>query len=148
MAVSRMIGTRSNKMDSKGRVAVPAKWRDQLGEDIVLTPGSENCIYVYSTESFDAMCAAIENAPAMSNPEVRQTMRKLLGESDEMTLDKQGRILINTDLRKYADLKDDDDILFKGVGDHLEIWDRETWEKYDAGFSIAEGSKSFASLGL
>lgn len=148
MAGRGLIGTRSNKMDNKGRVAVPAKWRDQLGEEIVVTPGAENCLYVYSSESFDAMLAAIENTPFLSNADIRQTKRKVFSESEEMTLDKQGRILLTMEHRKYADLQDDSEVLFKGVGDHLEIWKPEKWEEYDAGFSIAEGSKAFAPLGL
>lgn len=148
MAGRGMIGTKSNRMDGKGRVAVPAKWRDQLGDEIVVTPGAENCLYVYSSDKFDAMLETIENAPVMSDRDVRQTLRKLLGDSEEMKLDKQGRILLTNEHRRYADLMDEQDVLFKGVGDHLEIWKPEKWEEYDKDFSLAEGSKAFAPMGL
>lgn len=148
MGSLRMIGTRSNKMDAKGRVAIPAKWRDQLGDDVIITIGAEGCLYVYREEDFDALADKLAVNPFYSDEDVRKMKRNMLGNGEELTLDKQGRVLLTPEHRKYAGLEGEMDVTVKGVGDHLEIWNPDNWEAYNEGFDMSQSSKALASSGM
>ena len=148
MGSKRMLGTRINRLDAKGRMAIPAKWREQLGEEVVVTAGMESCLFVYRTDDFDELADKIEDAPFLSDESARYFQRKMLSDAEELSLDKQGRILLTPEHRKYAQLESEMDVVVKGVGNHLEIWNAAIWEKYENEGSYSESGKALREQGL
>lgn len=122
-----LLGTYSPRLDEKGRLILPAKYRDELAEGLVLTRGQERCIYVFSQKEFEKVHDQMREAP-ISSRQSRDYLRVFLsGASDEVP-DKQGRVTIPQNLRKYAGL--DRDLAVIGVGTRAEIWDAQAWEDY------------------
>lgn len=122
-----LLGTYSPRLDEKGRLILPAKYRDELAEGLVLTRGQERCIYVFSQKEFERVHEQMREAP-ISSRQSRDYLRVFLsGASDEVP-DKQGRVTIPQNLRKYAGLERDLAVI--GVGTRAEIWDAQAWEDY------------------
>jgi MraZ protein len=127
VVVPVLLGTYSPRLDEKGRLILPAKYRDELAEGLVLTRGQERCIYVFSQKEFERVHEQMREAP-ISSRQSRDYLRVFLsGASDEVP-DKQGRVTIPQNLRKYAGL--DRDLAVIGVGTRAEIWDAQAWEDY------------------
>lgn len=110
----------SHTIDSKGRMILPAKFREELGEKFILSPGLDACLMIYPRDRWEAMTEKLQKLPS-TKAGVRQLRRFLIGKSTEMECDRQGRILIPSHLRAYAHLTKDAQIV--GVGDTIEIWD-------------------------
>ncbi|MDQ4500797.1 division/cell wall cluster transcriptional repressor MraZ [Sinomonas sp. ASV322] len=122
-----LLGTHSPRLDEKGRLILPAKYRDELADGLVLTRGQERCLYVFSQKEFERIHEQMREAP-ISSRQSRDYLRVFLsGASDEVP-DKQGRVTIPLNLRKYAGL--DRDLAVIGVGTRAEIWDAQAWEDY------------------
>ncbi len=122
-----LLGTHTPKLDDKGRVILPARFREDLAGGIVVTRGQERCLYVYSTTEFESVHERIRQAP-LSNKQARDFLRMFLsGASAEMP-DSQNRITIPAHLRTYAGLEKD--LVVTGVGAHAEIWDAAAWNDY------------------
>lgn len=121
------LGTYSPKLDEKGRLILPAKFRDELAEGVVLTRGQERCIYVFSNREFEGFHAQIRQAPVTSK-QARDYLRLLLSGAHAETPDKQGRITIPAQLRAYAGL--DRELAVIGAGTRAEIWDAAAWNTY------------------
>ncbi len=123
-----LIGNFSSKLDKeKGRTALPKKFRQLLGKKIVVTVGYENSLTIIGASSWQKVVGDIVDRPFISGP-VRETHRFLLGSAFEVELDAQGRFIIPPNLRSYAKLSEN--IVFIGVGNRVEIWDQESWEKH------------------
>lgn len=121
------LGTYSPKLDDKGRLILPAKFRDELAEGLVLTRGQERCLYVFTIEEFQRIHEQLRSAP-ISSKQSRDYIRVFLsGASDEVP-DKQGRVTIPLNLRQYAGL--DREVTVIGAGSRAEIWDSQVWEEY------------------
>ena len=121
------LGTHSPRLDEKGRLILPAKFRDELSEGLVLTRGQERCIYVFSQREFVKVHEQMREAP-ISSRQSRDYIRVLLsGASDEVP-DKQGRVTIPPMLRTYAGL--DRELAVIGAGSRAEIWDATAWNDY------------------
>jgi MraZ protein len=124
---SMLLGTHAPKLDEKGRVILPAKFRDDLSSGLVLTRGQDRCLYVFSSKEFEAINETIRQAPITSK-QARDYLRIFLsGASDEIP-DKQGRVTIPPALRTYAALGKD--LVVIGVGSRAEIWDASAWADY------------------
>ncbi|PZU39870.1 MAG: cell division/cell wall cluster transcriptional repressor MraZ [Microbacterium sp.] len=122
-----LLGTYTPKLDDKGRVILPAKFREDLAGGIVVTRGQERCLYVFSTAEFQRVTERIREAP-LSNKQARDFMRMFLsGASDEMP-DSQNRITVPQSLRAYAGLTKE--LVVTGVGAHAEIWNADAWNAY------------------
>ncbi|WP_166983860.1 division/cell wall cluster transcriptional repressor MraZ [Paramicrobacterium fandaimingii] len=121
------LGTYSPKLDDKGRIILPAKFRDELAGGVVMTRGQENCVYVFSTREFEEMHEKIRQAPVTSK-QARDYLRVFLSGASPETPDKQNRITIPHNLRSYAGL--DRELTVIGAGSRAEIWDSEAWETY------------------
>jgi len=121
------LGTHSPKMDDKGRVILPARFRDELESGLVVTRGQENCLYVFSAREFEAMHEKIRQAPVTSKT-ARDFLRVFLSGASSETPDKQNRITIPSNLRTYAGL--DRDLTVIGAGNRVEIWDSAKWDAY------------------
>lgn len=124
------LGTHTPRLDDKGRLILPAKFRERLAPGLVVTRGQEHCLYVFPMDEFVKVADDLRSAP-MTSKAVRDYLRVFLsGASDEIP-DKQGRITIPGALRQYAGL--DRELTVIGAGSRLEIWDTAAWETYLAG---------------
>ncbi|HTL39930.1 MAG TPA: division/cell wall cluster transcriptional repressor MraZ [Pseudolysinimonas sp.] len=136
-----LLGTFLPKLDDKGRVILPAKFRDEFAAGLVMTRGQEGCVYVYSQREFEALHARMaEQAPRLGK-QGRDYLRMFLSGAAQEIPDKQARVTIPAMLREYAGL--DRDLTVIGAGTRAEIWDTATWNSYsaqaEAGFSDADG---------
>lgn len=130
------LGTHAPRLDDKGRLILPAKFREELAAGIVLTRGQERCLYAFPMREFEDMHSRLRQAPVTSK-QARDYLRVFLsGASDEVP-DKQGRITIPSALRQYAGLTRDLAVI--GAGTRIEIWDAGAWETY-----LAEQEQAFA----
>lgn len=121
------LGTHTPRLDEKGRLILPAKFREELANGLVLTRGQERCIYIFSQREFEQVHEQMRAAP-ISSRQTRDYIRVFLsGASDEMP-DKQGRITIPSTLRAYAGL--DRELAVIGAGNRAEIWDLAAWNSY------------------
>lgn len=109
----------AHTIDTKGRMILPAKFREELGEHFIVSPGLDTCLTIYPRSRWEAMAEKLQQLPS-TRAGVRQLRRFLIGKSTEAECDKQGRILIPAHLRSYAKLSKDARIV--GVGDTIEIW--------------------------
>lgn len=122
-----LLGTHSPKLDDKGRVILPAKFREDLAGGVVITRGQERCLYVFSNAEFESVHERIRQAP-LSNKQARDFLRMFLsGASAEMP-DSQNRITIPPALRAYAGLEKE--LVVTGVGAHAEIWNASAWNDF------------------
>ncbi len=120
-----LLGEFNHSIDEKGRLIIPAKLRDDLGENFVICNGLEGCLFVYSREEWNKFVTELEALPRMSK-DARIYKRYFFGSASEGTFDKQGRVLVPPPLRKTANLEKD--VVLVGVQDHVEIWDKARWE--------------------
>jgi len=130
------LGTYTPRLDEKSRLILPAKFREELAEGLVLTRGQERCVYVFSAREFERVHEQMRSAP-LSSRQARDYIRVFLsGASDEVP-DKQGRVTVPAPLRQYAGL--DRDVTVIGAGTRVEIWDSESWNTY-----LAEQEAAFS----
>ena len=122
-----LMGQYEHTIDAKGRVIIPAKFREELGEKFVLTKGLDNCLFVYSLEEWKNIEAKLKTLP-LTKKDARAFTRFFLAGAVECEIDKQGRILIPANLREHA--KIEKDVIFIGVSTRVEIWSKEVWEEY------------------
>jgi MraZ protein len=121
------LGTHHPRLDDKGRLFLPAKFRELLAGGIVITKGQEHCLFVFPREEFLRVTAAMREAP-LSNKDARDYIRVFLsGASDEVP-DRQGRITVPAPLREYAGLAKECVVI--GTGSRVEIWDATAWSEY------------------
>ena len=118
----------SHTIDTKGRLIIPAKMREQLGDACVITRGFDNCLAVYTLEAFEKMREGMAKLSATKSS-VRALKRLFFGSAAELDFDKQGRVLVPGSLRKFAGLEKE--VVVVGTSDHVEIWSRERWDTYN-----------------
>jgi MraZ protein len=133
-----LLGTHAPKLDEKGRVILPAKFREELQGGLVVTRGQDRCLYVFSTAEFDLVHDKIRQAPVTS-AEARNYLRVFLSGASSEQPDKQGRITIPATLREYAELGKD--LVVIGVGTRAEIWDAKAWNDY-----LAKQESAFSNV--
>ena len=120
------MGEYNHTIDPKGRVIIPAKFRDSLGEQFVVTQGLDGCLFVYDDIEWRAFEEKLKTLP-ITNKEARAFVRFFLAGAADVEVDKQGRILLPAVLRDHAKLIKD--VVFVGVGSRVEIWSKENWEE-------------------
>lgn len=134
------LGTYTPKLDDKGRLTLPAKFRDELAGGLMVTKGQDHSLAVYPREEFAAR-ARKAAAVSRTNPEARAFIRNLAASADEQRPDAQGRIKLSQAHREYAGLEKECVVI--GSVDFLEIWDAQSWKSYqeetEAAFSAADG---------
>jgi MraZ protein len=132
------LGTHAPRLDDKGRLFLPAKFRDELADGLVITRGQERCLYVFPMAEFLRVAESLRAAP-MTMKGVRDYLRVFTsGASDEVP-DRQGRVTVPPALRQYAGLERDCAVI--GAGTRVEIWDWQAWETY-----LAAQEQTFADL--
>ena len=132
------LGTYTPRLDTKGRIILPAKFRDELSAGLVLTRGQERCLYVFPVAEFERIHETMRSSP-LPGRQARDFMRRFLsGASDEVP-DKPGRVTHPPVLREYAGLSQELTVI--GSGSRAEIWDSKAWEEY-----MTQTEAEFASL--
>ena len=136
-----------NTIDSKGRIIIPAKFREELGEKFVVTKGLDNCLYGYSLEEWSNFEKKVKELP-QTDKYVRTFTRFFFSGATECELDKQGRVLIPSNLREYAKLEKN--VYTVGVSSRFEIWSKDTWEQYisEENIDTDEIASKMALLGI
>lgn len=130
------LGTHTPRLDDKGRLFLPAKFRDRLASGVVITRGQERCLYIFPVDEFVRVAETMRSAPVTSKV-VRDYLRVFLsGASDEVP-DKQGRVTVPANLRQYAGLSRECTVI--GAGSRVEIWDTAAWDTY-----LASTEQAFA----
>ncbi len=135
----------NHTVDTKGRLIVPSKFREQLGDEFVVTKGMDGCLFVYDPTDWSAFEQKLTSLPLI-NKEARQFTRFFLAGAAQVEVDKQGRILLPANLRQFAGLEKD--VVLVGVGSRIEIWSRENWENMDADSDMDDIAATMESLGL
>lgn len=122
------LGRFEHSVDTKGRVAVPARFRDRLSGELILTRGNDRCLYLFTQEAFEPLAARLEALPT-GDADARNMRRAVFSAAEPVELDKQGRVIIPDHLRQYASIQSDVAII--GVGSYVEIWDTTSWQALD-----------------
>jgi MraZ protein len=128
------LGTHTPKLDDKGRLFLPARFRDELAEGVVITKGQERCLYVFKRADFEDQAAKLQTAPITAKA-ARDFGRVLFAGAVDDAPDKQGRVTVPGPLRSYAGLTKDCVVI--GANTRLEIWDAATWASYEAEQDVA-----------
>lgn len=139
------MGEYNHTVDTKGRLIVPSKFREQLGDEFVVTKGMDGCLFVYANDDWNAFEQKLTSLPLI-NKEARKFARFFLAGAASVEVDKQGRILLPTNLRQFAGLEKD--VVLVGVGSRIEIWSLENWENMDADSDMDDIAGTMESLGL
>lgn len=121
------MGEYQHNVDDKGRIIIPAKFRELLGTSFVATRGLDSCLFVYPMEEWAIMEQKLKSLPLMKS-DARAFSRFFFSGATECQWDKQGRVTLPANLREYAKL--DKDCVILGVSNRVEIWNKELWEQY------------------
>lgn len=119
------LGRHNHNLDAKGRLALPARFRDKLAEGVVVTRGFDPCLLVYPLDAWMPLAERVAEL-SISDPDVRRLRRMLFADAVDAQLDGQGRVLIPSELRAYASIEREAVVV--GVHTFIEIWTPETWE--------------------
>ena len=140
-----LMGTYNHSVDPKGRVIIPAKLREELGDVFVISRGLDDCLFLFPTREWQRFEAKLQTLP-LTSKDARKFVRYFLAGAAEVELDKQGRALIPQNLRDAAGLEKD--VVLCGVGSRVELWDKETWEKASSYDDVNELAERMAELGI
>lgn len=125
-----LIGEYKHTLDDKKRLAIPAKWRQEIGRKVVITPGLDNCLFIYTLKEWQRVAEKLGSL-SMLRSDTRRFNRFMLGGAAESDVDSMGRILVPDHLKQFAGLGSR--TVIAGIHNRLEIWDEARWEKYKAG---------------
>ena len=142
-----LIGEYEHSLDVKGRLIMPAKLREDMGEKFIITKGLDGCLFGFSQNEWTNFEEKLKTLP-LTNKNARDFVRFFLSGAMECEIDKQGRFLIASNLREYANMEKD--VVIIGVGTRLEIWNREKWKNYnsDENISADEIAENMTMLGI
>ncbi|WP_129596453.1 division/cell wall cluster transcriptional repressor MraZ [Anaerophilus nitritogenes] len=141
------IGEYFHTIDTKGRVIIPSKFRDELGEKFIMTKGLDHCLFVYAPNEWREIEKKLKSLP-LTNKDARAFVRFFFSGATECELDKQGRITIAPNLRSHA--KVEKEVIIIGVSTRVEIWSKEEWEIYNeiADLSYDDIAEKMVELGI
>lgn len=141
------MGEYLHTIDGKGRLIVPAKFREALGEKFIATKGLDHCLFIYPAEEWQALEQKLRALP-FTQPDVRAFVRFFFSGASECEVDKQGRILLPANLREYAQLEKD--VVLVGVSSRVEIWSQALWTDYSqqAEDAYTAAAESLVNLGI
>ncbi len=138
-------GEYSHSIDAKGRLIIPAKFRELLGDQFVVTKGFDGCLFVFAEEGWNKFEEKLQSLP-MDKPEARILGRFFISGAIDAELDKQGRILLPANLLQHAGIEKE--AVIAGVGNRAEIWSKEKWEKASTFDDINEIAAKMSEYGL
>ena len=141
------MGEYSHTIDTKGRLIIPSKFREELGETCVVTKGLDGCLFVFSDEEWKAFEIKLKSLP-LTNKNARQFARFFVAGATPCELDKQGRILLPATLREFAGLEKD--VVLTGMLNRIEIWSKEKWNENNSLDDVAmdEIAEQMTDLGF
>ena len=141
------MGEYSHTIDTKGRLIIPSKFREELGETFVVTKGLDGCLFVFSDEEWKAFEIKLKSLP-LTNKNARQFARFFVAGATPCELDKQGRILLPATLREFAGLEKD--VVMTGMLNRIEIWSKDKWNENNSLDDVAmdEIAEQMTDLGL
>ena len=135
----------NHTVDTKGRLIIPSKFREILGDEFVVTKGMDGCLFVYANDDWKVFEQKLTSLP-ITNKDARKFARFFLAGAAPVEVDKQGRILLPAHLREFAEL--DKDVVLVGVGSRIEIWNKDKWEENNVDDDMDAIGTSMESLGL
>ncbi len=135
----------NHTVDAKGRLIIPSKFREVLGDEFVVTKGLDGCLFVYGNEDWNIFAQKLTSLPLVDD-EARDFARFFLAGAMSVEVDKQGRILLPANLREFARL--DKDVVLAGVGSRVEIWNKDVWDEKNAVTDIRKITAGMRNLGL
>lgn len=138
------MGEFNHSIDAKGRIIVPAKFREDLGEEFVVTLGLDGCLFLYPDSEWREFVEQLKHLPG--NRQARQLQRYFLAGATTCEVDKQGRILIPAKLREHAKLEKE--VVFVGVLGKIEIWSKELWDANDDYGDMETIAENMSELGI
>ena len=139
------MGEYNHTIDAKGRLIIPSKFRDSLGDEFVVTKGLDGCLFVYDNKEWSAFEEKLKSLP-LTNKDARQFVRFFLAGATVAEVDKQGRILVPANLREFAALEKE--VVLIGVASRVEIWSKDRWENAASYDDVEEIAEHMAELGL
>lgn len=141
-----LIGEFEHSLDAKGRLIMPAKLRESIGEKFVVTKGLDGCLFAFSLDEWANFEEKLKMLP-LSNKNSREFSRFFLSGATECEIDKQGRFLIPNNLRDAANLEKE--VVIIGVGTRIEIWNKNKWKSYsNDNISVEEIAENMTMLGI
>lgn len=139
------MGEYNHTVDAKGRLIIPSRFRESLGDTFVVTKGLDGCLFVYGRDEWTEFEEKLRGLP-LTNKDARQFVRFFLAGAAEVEVDRQGRILLPAGLREYAGMEKD--VVFIGVATRVEIWSKERYEGAAAYENMDEIAEHMSELGL
>ena len=139
------MGEYNHTIDTKGRLIIPSKFREVLGDEFVVKKGLDGCLFVFDNSEWQVFAEKLRSLP-MIDKEARQFTRYFLAGAAGVEVDKQGRILIPSVLREFADITKD--VVLIGVGSRIEIWSKERWEGTVSYQDMEDISKHMIEYGI
>jgi MraZ protein len=141
------MGEYQHNMDTKGRVIIPVKFRENLGDKFVVTRGLDNCLFVYPMHEWASLEEKLSSLP-LTSKNARSFLRFFFSGANESDLDKQGRISIPANLREFANLEKE--IIVIGLANRVELWAKEKWDSFlsSAEDSYEEIAEAMEKLGI
>ncbi|MDF2611638.1 MAG: MraZ protein [Lachnospiraceae bacterium] len=138
------MGEHNHTIDAKGRIIIPSKFRETLGDEFVVTQGLDGCLFVYPNDEWLNFITQLKDLPG--SKEARQLQRYFMAGAATCEVDKQGRILLPTKLREQAALEKD--IVFVGVLSKIEIWSKERWDSNNDYGDMDQIAEHMSEFGL
>ncbi len=123
-----LIGEFTHTIDDKNRVSLPSKWRSLMGKKIVITPGLDQCLFVFTSKEWERIASKLSENSSMLSSDMRSFTRYMFGGASEVDVDTIGRVLVPDFLRDRANLKSK--VVLIGVQNRLEIWNEKSWTEY------------------
>ena len=140
-----LIGEFEHSLDAKGRLIMPSKLREDIGEKFIITKGLDGCLFAFSIEEWKIFEQKLRALP-ISNKDARAFSRFFFAGAMDCEIDKQGRFLISSNLRDFAELTKE--VVIIGMDSRIEIWSKENWEKCDEDISADEIAEKMEMLGI
>jgi MraZ protein len=138
------MGEYNHTVDDKGRVIIPVKFREDLGDDFVVSRGLDGCLFVHDNKEWQKFVEKLQEIPG--GKDARQFRRNFLAKAETASIDKQGRVLIPEKLRSEAAIEKE--VVVIGVGNRIEIWNRDNWENASEDIDAEEIAEKMGQLGI
>ena len=143
------MGEYTHSIDAKGRIILPADFRQELGVTFIITKGFDKCLFLYGQQAWEELAAKLRSLP-ISKPEARAVNRFFFSGARTLECDKQGRFLIPANLRNHAEIALKQDVILTGVDNRIEVWSKDNWNVYTGEVEpdVTTIAASLAELGI
>ena len=143
------MGEYTHSIDAKGRIILPADFRQELGVSFVITKGLDKCLFLYGQQAWEELAAKLRALPLVK-PEARAIVRFFFSGARTLECDKQGRFLIPANLRNHAEIVLKEDVILTGVDNRIEVWSKDNWNVYNGEVEpdVTTIAASLAELGI